>query len=187
MLPPLAILAALLLAAVWHDLRARRIPNGLVLPGALAGLALQSLLPPGGGLYGTPFGALGLLSGLAGMAVGLLLLLPMYALGTLGAGDVKLLGMIGSFLGPGEVVGAALLTFLAGGVLSIAVALYMGELRQVMRNVIGMLLQALFWNRNTSLAPPQASTGQFPYAVAIAVGTGLQLSLSINNNWRLLS
>eukprot|EP01032_Pedospumella_encystans_P026765 gene26765-30247_t len=98
MLLPLLLLLGLLTTAVWHDIKARRIPNALVLPGALAGLALQGLLPAGGGFYTTPFGALGLLLGLAGMALGLALLLPMYMLGTMGAGDVKLLAMAGAFM-----------------------------------------------------------------------------------------
>jgi prepilin peptidase CpaA len=189
MLPPLLLLGALLLAAVWHDLRARRIPNQLVLWGALAGLALQAGLPSGAGLYSTPFGALGLLAALAGLATGLALLLPMYALGTLGAGDVKLLAMIGAFLGPQQVLGAALLAMLAGGVLGLSVALYRGELRRVLDNVRTMLVHTLLRGvagERLAVASAPGNTGQLPYALAIAAGTVLQLLLSDNPAWSAL-
>jgi prepilin peptidase CpaA len=189
MLPPLLLLGALLCAAVWHDLRARRIPNQLVLWGALAGLALQAVLPSGAGLYSTPFGALGLGAGLAGLACGLVLLLPMYALGTLGAGDVKLLAMIGVFLGPRQVLGAALLAMLAGGVLGLGVALYRGELRRVLDNVGAMLVQTLLRGvagERLAVDGAPGNTGQLPYALAIAAGTILQLLLANNPTWSAL-
>ena len=96
----LALLAGLLAAALWHDLRTRRIPNRLVLWGTVGGVVLNSMLPAGAGLFQQPFGGLGLLQSLAGAAAGLALLLPMYLLRALGAGDVKLMAMCGAFLGP---------------------------------------------------------------------------------------
>ena len=173
-------------AAVWHDVRARRIPNALVLPGALAGLALQALLPPGAGLYSLPFGALGLLLGLAGMALGLAMLLPMYMLGTMGAGDVKLLAMAGAFLGPQQVLGAGLLSLLAGGVLGLAVAAQRGDLARVCNNLRTMLLSTVLrgLGGRISVDTPPTPTGQLPYAIAIAAGTALQLLLADLPFWR---
>jgi prepilin peptidase CpaA len=187
MLLPLLLLLGLLTTAVWHDIKARRIPNALVLPGALAGLALQGLLPAGGGFYTTPFGALGLLLGLAGMALGLALLLPMYMLGTMGAGDVKLLAMAGAFLGPQQVLGAGLLTLLAGGVLGLAVAAQRGDLARIWNNLRTMLLSTVLRGMGggrVSVDAPATPTGQLPYAIAIAAGTVLQLLLSDLPAWR---
>ncbi|WP_229417238.1 prepilin peptidase [Massilia sp. Root418] len=184
---PLLLLLGLLASAVWHDVRARRIPNALVLPGALAGLALQGALPPGAGLYSLPFGALGLLLGLAGMALGLALLLPMYMLGTMGAGDVKLLAMAGAFLGPQQVLGAGLLSLLAGGLLGLAVAARRGDLARVWANLRTMLLSAVLrriGGGSVSVDAPATPTGQLPYAIAIAAGTALQLLLSDFPAWR---
>jgi len=184
---PLLLLLGLLAAAVWHDVKARRIPNTLVLPGALAGLALQGLLPAGAGLYSQPFGALGLLLGLAGMALGLAMLLPMYMLGTMGAGDVKLLAMAGAFLGPQQVLGAGLLSLLAGGVLGLAVAARRGDLARVWNNLRTMLLSTVLrriGGGGVSVDAPATPTGQLPYAIAIAAGTSLQLLLSDLPAWR---
>ena len=58
MLLCLAVLATLLAAALWHDLRTRRIPNRLVLWGTLAGLILNSFVPSGAGLFDAAFGGL---------------------------------------------------------------------------------------------------------------------------------
>ena len=74
----LALLAGLLAAALWHDLRTRRIPNRLVLWGTVGGVLRNSMLPAGAGLFQPPLGGLGLLQSLAGAAAGLALLLLMH-------------------------------------------------------------------------------------------------------------
>jgi prepilin peptidase CpaA len=71
------LLTAMLLLAVRSDLEARRIPNALVAWGALAGLACS--MAPGG---------IGPAPALAGLLLGLLSLLPRYALRARGAGGV---------------------------------------------------------------------------------------------------
>lgn len=184
----LVLLAGLLGVALWHDLRTRRIPNRLVLWGALAGLALNSLLPAGAGLFQQPFGGLGLPQSLAGAAAGLALLLPMYLLRALGAGDVKLMSMCGAFLGPLAVLEAVLLTLLAGGVLAIVAALLGRRLRQVLKNTYQMMLGTLlqsFAGGAAAIAEPPVATGKLAYAFAIASGTGLQIFLTYNHLWSL--
>ncbi|MBA5639936.1 prepilin peptidase [Duganella sp. LX20W] len=186
MLPPAVVLAGLLAAAVWHDVRTRRIPNRLVFGGAVAGLAFQTLLPAGAGLFASPFGALGLLNGLAGLGLGLALLLPLYMLGAMGAGDVKLMAMSGAFLGPHDVLGAALLTLMAGGVLALTVALASGRMGQVLANLRQLLLHALVragTGGTARLDAPPAPTGKLAYAIAIAAGTALQLMLARVPAW----
>ncbi|UMR30216.1 A24 family peptidase [Massilia sp. MB5] len=186
---PALVLGGLLAGAVWHDVRARRIPNQLVLWGALAGLALQATLTPGAGLYAEPFGSLGLLSSASGLALGLLLLLPMYALGAMGAGDVKLMAMVGAFLGPEEIVGAALFSMMAGGVLSIVAALWQGSLRKVLGNTRVLLLNSALraiGGDGAQLAAPAAPSGKLAYAIAIASGTVLYLVLVRASGWSVL-
>ncbi len=189
LLLPAALLACLLAWAVASDVRSRRIPNQLVLLGALAGLALQATMTPGAGLFNEPFGAVGLLKAGAGMVLGLLLLLPMYALGALGAGDVKLMAMIGTFLGPLDILGAGLASVLAGGVLALLVSLFQGSLRKVAGNVKEMVLGSVLRGMSGGSAridAPLAATGQLPYAVAIACGTVCYLLLTRYFGWSLL-
>lgn len=168
---PLLLLCALLGAAVWHDVRARRIPNAIVFPGAVVGLALHALLPAGSGLFASTPGSLGLLSALGGLALGLAILLPMYALRLMGAGDVKLLAMVGCFVGAGQILCVALATLLAGGILALVVAAWQGSLRQIIKNVWSMTLHTGMSALGGSLVPATAGTGRLPYAVAIAGAT----------------
>lgn len=172
-----AMLSALLLAAAWIDLRRQRIPNWLVLSGVLLALLLHTLLPAGDGfLSGLP-GGLGLTGSLEGLVCGLLAFLPLYWLRAMGAGDVKLLAMVGAFLGPLDIGWALLSTLLAGGVLAIVVALYRGVLGSVLHNLRLIYWDALFAiatrSQMNKVVPEAAfvSAARLPYGVAIAAGS----------------
>jgi prepilin peptidase CpaA len=169
-LPPL-FACAFVLAAAWIDCRERRIPNRLVLAGLCVAFATRSLVDGWGGLG----------SALGGLAVGLALLVPIYAVGGMGAGDAKLMGMVGAFLGPWGVLSAAVLTFLSGGVLAVAVALRNRSLGRTLGNTKAMLLGSLVGVvalRKAELAVPAVGAGTLPYGVAIAVGTLLYVALA---------
>jgi prepilin peptidase CpaA len=171
---PLLLLFALLVAAVAHDVRARRIPNAIVFPGALAALLLHAALPAGQGLFGVPMGGLGIMSALGGLALGLAVLMPMYALRLMGAGDVKLLAMVGAFVGAGDILAVAIATLLAGGVLALAWALWQGSLRQLLGNALQMVLHSGLSGLSggaVKVEAPAAASGRLPYAVAIALAT----------------
>lgn len=99
-----AILALLLLAATGFDLARQRIPNWLTLSGLLLGLLWHSLTERGAGLVWSLEGL-----GVAGLA------LVLWAVKALGAGDVKLLGVVGVWMGPVFLLWALPGTFLAAG------------------------------------------------------------------------
>lgn len=161
-----AACSAMLAAAVWTDLRQRRIPNSLVLAGLGVALALSA--SPGG---------IGAASALGGMAAGFLLLLPLHLLRVMGAGDVKLMAAVGAFVGYPEVLLALSAALVAGGALALAWALGLGQLRTVLRNVRTGLFLSTMDVMGGSL--PRASSlptvkARIPYAVAIAAGAAVQ-------------
>ena len=84
----LAPLAILLFKASLEDINNRRITNKLVLVGVLLGLTLNVLLPEGLGFNSLTPGGLGGLKSFQGLGLGLLILMPMYLLQVMGAGDV---------------------------------------------------------------------------------------------------
>ncbi len=173
----LVALFTLCALAVVHDLLFRRIPNGLVVAGAVLGILFQTLAPTGEGLFHFPAGSLGLTAGLLGGLTGLALFMPMYALRALGAGDVKLLAMIGVWLGATGVAWAAVWTLLAGGVLALGAALCAGALRRVLANLHFMLTTTLLQaqaGQGAAIQAPVQTTGRLPYAVAIVAGTGIE-------------
>ena len=161
------IVILLLIVAAVSDYRTRRIPNWLVLAGALYAVIYNTALPP------TPHD--NILFPLTGLALGLLLFLPLYLLRAMGAGDVKLLAMVGAFLGPGDTFYAALSTMIAGGVLAILFVLARGKALPMLRNLtsvfhLSVVSVASGGAPNLQIAP-QASAGKLPYGVAIAIGT----------------
>ena len=187
---PAMVLSGIFAVALWHDVRSRRIPNQLIVLGSIAGFLLHLLLPPGSGLFSAPVGSLGILFSLSGFVLGLLLLLPFYALRTLGAGDVKLMALVGAFIGPYAVLGATLLTMLCGGVLALVVAAWSGQLLQVIVNVQQMLHGVRLGGMEragASIDKPAVVTGKLAYAIAIACGTVGQLLLADSPSWRLFT
>ena len=170
----LSILAILLGIAAWQDIKQHRIPNRIVFVGVVLGVMFNGLLPQGWGFNSPIPGGLGWLAALMGLGMGLIVLLPFYWLRAIGAGDVKLMAMVGAFLGPGQVLGALLGTFLVGGVMALAIALRAGTMLRLLGNVKFLLLEGVL-KVSTGQVPtmedlPQ-SVGKQPYAVAIAVGT----------------
>jgi prepilin peptidase CpaA len=107
------------------DLRTRRIPNALTFGAAAVALVFR----------GMTAGAGGAADAAAGWLVGFALLVVPYALGGMGAGDVKLLAALGAWLGPAETLWLGIYTNLAAGVMALAVAFMHGYLRQAWNNV----------------------------------------------------
>jgi prepilin peptidase CpaA len=171
-------LMLLLVIAAVCDCRTHRIPNWLILCGAVFGLIYTTMVPPFA--HGTA------LFPLSGLVVGLLLFLPLYLLRAMGAGDVKLLAMIGTFLGPLETLYVALTIIIAGGVVSIVWVLVRGRMFRMLQNLAPFFQLAVLGPRAGSPSgfriAPEASAGRLPYALAIAFGTiayliGHQLAL----------
>jgi prepilin peptidase CpaA len=170
----LTVLVVLLLLAMREDVRSHRIPNKLVLVGVVLGLGLNGLLPGGLGFNSEVPGGIGWLSALKGLALGIAVLLPIYLLRAMGAGDVKLMGMVGAFLGAGDLIGAVIATFIAGGVMALVVALWSRQLMNMLQNIKLMLFGGLL-KMNAGQLPTMndlpVSVAKLPYAVAITVGT----------------
>lgn len=112
-----------------HDLLTRRIPNWLTFPAMLLGLGAQVWL----------FGAPGLLDGLLGLALGFVLFFPIYALGHMGAGDVKLLMAVGAWMGWRPCLQVAVMAVLLGALYALAEIIYRGRLTAVVKNTYSFL------------------------------------------------
>ncbi len=155
---PLFVLAAGLVAAVFIDIRSRRIPNWLTALMAVAGLVMAV-----GGMSG-----LTVTQAVLGLAAGLLLMLPGHALGATGAGDVKLMAAIGAIVGPRMVFSAFLATAVAGGVFAVVVAFRRGRLQATLDGT-RQLVASPSAAKETIEAPGRSN--RFAYGPAIAVGT----------------
>jgi prepilin peptidase CpaA len=161
---PLALLTliSLLVAATASDLRRHRIPNWVSLGGVLIALTLQTISA----------GPSGLGFALGGIAIGFALFVVPYAFSLTGAGDVKLMMMVGGFLGWHDTLEAALFALVIGGIMGVAVVTLRNGLIPLVQRYAAMVL-ALAARQPMYLAPQEgdAARARFPYALAIALGT----------------
>ena len=164
MLPPpsseslvLTIVIGAGLAAAVIDVNTRRVPNALTGSVALTGLLLA--------LSG--YGRIGTGAALAGCAIGLLLMLPGHFFGATGGGDVKLLGALGTLLGPWNTLTAFTITAIAGGLIAIAVAMH----RQRLGRTLGATVR-LATGSKAAVEEIEADR-TFAYAPAVAIGAAL--------------
>ena len=95
-------------AACVTDIRSRRIPNLLTFGAALAAIVFHTFASGLDGLSAATFGWL----------LGVAMFLPFFALGGMGAGDVKLLAALGAWLGPPTRSGWRFYRLMAGGVMA---------------------------------------------------------------------
>ena len=153
---------AIALVAVLWDVSTSRIPNKLTFTAAASALVFHVLAPGGAGFS---HAALGLL-------VGLLVFFPVFALGAMGAGDVKLMAAVGAWLGAKSIISVALYGSFAGGLLALIVALRRNYLRQALRNI--RMLLTYWWVEGVKPLPAltieSTDSLRMPYALAIAAG-----------------
>ncbi len=157
------VLAAFLCASVYTDLRWRKVPNALIAAAALLGTALRAAA---GGLPGLADGAAGLLAGV------LLLLIP-FAVRGVGAGDVKVLAVVGLLKGAHFAAWTFLTGAVAGGVMAAVTLLARRQLGNSCRRIAHHFWVA--WavrGLSLALAPPGGGEDlpAVPYTLAILCG-----------------
>ncbi len=161
------VIGASLFAAV-HDLRERRIPNSLTFPVFVAGL-----------IWASWFGGISGLAEAAGACA--LLALPYVILFLFfggGAGDAKLMGAIGAWLGFRQGITVFVCVAIAGGGLAIAKAIAQKRLKYLLISVFVSFYGSILYmitHRTMKLADEQTDIKQsgdldIPYGVAIFAG-----------------
>ena len=145
------------------DFRTRKIPNWLTLPALLSGILLRSLL---GGWPGTK-------ASLEGAALALGLVLPLVFLRALGAGDWKLMGAVGAFLGPVLFLFVLFGSIMVSGLMAAVEIARTKRVKETFRNMLvlvrGFISFGLRKNPEISLDNPKLM--KLPFGVAVAVST----------------
>lgn len=165
-------LFVLIVVATLSDLWSSRIPNWLTLPAAVFGFSLH-------------FAATGVDGGLfsvAGWLAGFSLLVGFYAVGGMGAGDVKLLAACGSLVGASRVLWIGIYSGLAGGVYALCIVVYSmflrtglaGARRQTLAGADSLMVSGgNLW----SLSQSVQGYPRLRYAVAIGFGAAAEALL----------
>jgi prepilin peptidase CpaA len=153
----------LTISAALLDWRSRRIPNWLTVPGLLSGIAVNTVLE---GWHGALFS-------LEGVGLALILLLPLVVMRALGAGDWKLMGAVGAFLGWQLFFFVLLGSIFASGIMAVIQVVRMGRVMETLRNmwtlVKGFFAFGLKKNPQISLDNPRLL--KLPFGVAVAAAT----------------
>ncbi len=154
------LLIIVIIIAGYYDWKWRRIPNWLIISGLVTGFVLQALI---GG-----FPALA--NALQGWLLGMALLIIPFILRGMGAGDVKLLGVVGAMQGWVFVVNAFLWMAVWGGIMAIIALLASGKMQ-----ILVLQLAAGYyppWQVKLAVMKGKVSPGKttIPYGVAIGLG-----------------
>ena len=154
-----------LIVAAWIDGKELRVPNWITFPMILSGWVFNMAV---GGWEG-----LGL--SLLGTAVGLGLLLPAYAIGGMGAGDVKLLAGVGAWVGSGATFYAFCLSAIVGGVIAVAMVVCRRSWTRHKNQFLMILNEIATVGSPSELATIAAERKSsmllLPYGIPIAIGT----------------
>jgi prepilin peptidase CpaA len=157
------VTVALIVAAVIDGIQLK-VPNWLTFPFIISGWAFSVAF----------FGWQGLGWSLMGTAVGLLLLLPAYAIGGMGAGDVKLLAGVGAWMHGTHTFWGFAFTAVIGAVLAIGMVLYRRAFKKhatQFKAILEEIITIRDPNQLAAIAADRKSTMMLlPYGIPIAIG-----------------
>lgn len=147
------------------DLRVRKIYNKVIFPILFSVFILHLIL---NGIPGLEISLLGFLSGLA------ILIIP-FVLRGIGAGDVKLLALIGAMKGSTFALNTALYTFVIGGIIALIIILFHRETINFFKSIFYFLAGLVIGQVCNLELPTTPLIKKFPYSSAIAGGAIISL------------
>lgn len=155
--------------AAWVDYRRQRVPNWLNAAIALTGFVVQAIY----------FGPAGLLTGFCGLLAGFGLLIGLWLMHAMGAGDVKLMAAIGVWFGPLMTFVAFCLGAILGGVIAAVMILAAGRFWHAFANFQTILAkvrsrETLFSDFGSAKSFGDASQ-LLPYGVPLTIGSAIIL------------
>ncbi len=159
------LVSVTLVAAAFIDGYKLKVPNWLTFPMVLSAWVVSWIF----------VGWAGLGSSLLGTAVGLGLLLPAYAIGGMGAGDVKLLAGVGAWVGVTNTFWAFVVSVFVGAAIALAMVIYRRKWRHHQSQFLMIATEILIYRSPSQLsamaAERKSSMMLLPYGIPIAIGT----------------
>ncbi len=159
------LVSVVLIVAAVIDGYKLKVPNWITFPLVITGWIASGIL----------FGWSGLGWSLVGTAVGLFLLLPAYAIGGMGAGDVKLMAGVGAWLWGTVTFYAFCASAVVGGVIAIGMVLYQRDWSRHLSQFTALLSEFYIVRSPTKLSEMAAERKStmmlLPYGIPIAIGT----------------
>jgi prepilin peptidase CpaA len=152
------VISLLSITAAFTDAWRGRIYNWLTLPAIIMGILFWILQN----------GATGFQFSLVGVMVGFLILIWMYALKFLGAGDVKLLMALGAWGGAKFAVETAVLSVVLGGIFAFFILLFRGRLLEFISKAYNFILGIMM--KEMKITPMKFDrTMKMPFGIPMAI------------------
>jgi prepilin peptidase CpaA len=162
---PIWLLSVVLVVAATIDGWKLKVPNWITYPLIVSGWVYSVAY----------FGWEGLLWSLLGTAVGLLLLLPAYAIGGMGAGDVKLLAGVGAWVWATTTLYAFCVSAIIGGAIAVVMVISRRTWYHHIDQFWAIVNEILVIRNPEKLAVIAAERKSrmllLPYGIPIAIGT----------------
>lgn len=159
------LLWVIVLISLYTDLKTRKILNKVILPGVVLAFSFNLWY----------LGTSGVLFSLTGLLMGLALFMIPFMMGGMGAGDVKLMGFIGSVMGTKFAIVTGLGTGVAGGLVALVILLKQKKLGLALKRIWYSLALSVGMHNLASVEAmdKEEYSAAFPYGVAIAIGVGI--------------
>ncbi|WP_138419518.1 A24 family peptidase [Aquibacillus sediminis] len=157
------LLFTVLLICIITDLKERKIYNKVIFPSLLLAIILHGIF----------YGFSGILFSLSGFGVGLAILLIPYLMGGMGAGDVKLLALIGAIKGTTFVVLTSVYMAMLGGVIGIVILVFNRRFLSRLKKFLFSIKRVRYGLKPDPLFDKNNLQAMFPYGVAITGGAVL--------------
>jgi prepilin peptidase CpaA len=169
---PVWFVAATLVVAAVIDGWKLKVPNWITFPMIISGWVYSTWF----------FGWEGLGWSLAGTAIGLALLMPLYSIGGMGAGDVKLLAGVGAWVWTTVTLYSFCLSAFIGGLIALLMVFYRrawSKHRDQFFRIFNEVVTVRDPNQLSTLAAERKSSMLLlPYGIPIALGTILYFALT---------
>ena len=168
----LIIIFTVLIVALINDLFYKKIPNWLTYSSLIVGIFFQSIFRGFDGFFYS----------LQGIGLGFGLTFFIYLAGGFGAGDVKLMAAIGSFLGPKEIFLVFIYSSLLSGVYAIILLSFHGFILHTLKRYYN-ILKTLCFTRQLIYIPPLSGEKQLKIKFGIMIAFGTLLTKLYKNGF----
>jgi prepilin peptidase CpaA len=154
------LLIMILIICFATDVKEQKIYNKIIFPGLLGAIALNFFY----------FGFTGIRLSVVGFLVGFAVLIIPYLLGGMGAGDVKLLALIGAIKGSSFVLNTALYMAVIGGLMALAVIVFHKQFIKFFTDFFKWIFYSLMGIKYELVTESSPFLKKYPYGVAIVCG-----------------
>lgn len=159
------ILIVILSICFITDITVQKIYNKVIFPSLAAAFIFNTIF----------YGYSGLKLSVVGFATGLCILLIPYFLGGIGAGDVKLLSLIGAIKGSTFVLNTAIYMALIGGIIAIIIILLHKETKNFIKTLFFWIVSFFHGTRYKLEFSTTVLLKKYPYGTAITAGAAICL------------